>query len=145
VQPANRTRSRPGRELRTTIVRLRALRTWWTLLTLCLCSGVGLGQPSSHQDAAGWLQLKSDQRRYREEVSPLTPREGADLEHLEQRQQRELRELQSRQRAGRRVERRSERMREPARRQRPGSPAPARGRELERQRLNQRIQREALR
>ncbi|MEA3274840.1 MAG: hypothetical protein U9Q81_06020 [Pseudomonadota bacterium] len=94
-------------------------------------------------EAEGWLQLKKDQESYRECVEPLPPKDAATLEHLDHRQQGELRDLQLRQRQSLQTERRRQR--------RPNLERPvARGpelknqRQMERQRLDMRIQRETL-
>lgn len=43
---------------------------------------------------AAWLELKGDQRRYRERIEALPPREDAQLRRLEQRQRESLRTLE---------------------------------------------------
>lgn len=117
---------------------------WMMLVASALPAGEGLAQSGAHREAAGWLQLESDQRRYRDRAEPLSARDEAGLERLEQRQFRGLRDLQGEQRRERRLEQRSGRMREPAARVRAPFPEPERSREVDRQRLNQRIQREAF-
>jgi hypothetical protein len=136
--------NKPPPRRRTSIVRFRGLAA--TLLRASLWIFLAAAPPQSfpQDEAAGWLQLESDQRRFRGRVEPLTPREERYLDHLESRQGRELRALQSEQRRERRVEERSERRREPGRRVRPEPVEPERRRELERQRLNQRIRRETF-
>lgn len=94
--------------------------------------------------AEGWLQLKQDQKTYREGVEPLVPRNASRLDQLERSQQGRARDLEQRQRQSL--------TRERNRRQRAEAERPvARPRDLEtrrqldRQRLEMRIQRETLR
>jgi hypothetical protein len=94
--------------------------------------------------AKGWLQLKQDQKTYRENVEPLAPRDAARLDRLELRQQGRARELEQRQRrslstGGNR--RRGIDVERPASRPRNLESR----RQLDRQRLDMRIQRETLR
>jgi hypothetical protein len=66
--------------------------------------GLALAQPpattadQSRRDAAGWLELEADQRRYRDRVEPLDRRDERQLETIERRQALDLRVLQQRQR-----------------------------------------------
>jgi len=50
------------------------------------------------RQAQGWLQLKQDQKVFRESVEPLTPRQAGRLDRLDLRQQGRARELEQRQR-----------------------------------------------
>ena len=50
------------------------------------------------RQAQGWLQLKQDQKVFRESVEPLTPRQAERLDRLDLRQQGRARELEQRQR-----------------------------------------------
>ena len=103
----------------------------------------GVGRPQRLQ-AEGWLQLKHDQKTFREGVEPLAPRAASKLDRLEQRQLGRARELELRQRQSRISERNRRRRLEV---QRPvAQPRELKARrELERQRLEMRIQREILR
>ncbi len=139
-----RTRKKHSRNRRTRIVHNCLCRTISFALSIAFCSGTGLGQSSGQEETRGWLQLKSEQRVYRERVEPLEPRDEAYLEQLEQRQERQLRALQSKQRRDRDADRRRDRMRHPEQRVRV-TPGSKQRRELERQRLNRRIQRETFR
>jgi len=82
-----------------------------------------------------WLELKGDQRRYRERIEALPPRDDAQLRHLELRQREALRGLERQPRPPRHS---------PA----PAEPAKALGRELRQrrrldaQRLEGRIERQ---
>jgi hypothetical protein len=94
--------------------------------------------------AKGWLQLERDQETFRKGVEPLGSRESSKLDNLEQRQRGRARELELRQRQSLNSERNRQR--------RDGVPKPARQphdlkarRQLDRQRLEMRIQRETLR
>lgn len=106
-------------------------------------SMAAFAQSLQQNETAGWLQLKSEQMRYRERAQPLEPRNKAYLEHLEDRQGLQLRGLQSHQRqilAIERMRRRTRYPHEPAR----VAPRPQQGRELQGQRLNRLIQRETF-
>jgi hypothetical protein len=91
-----------------------------------------------HESAAGWLQLKRDQRVYRDRVAPLDLREQRELSIIERRQRDRLRRIEQRQE-------RSERLELPARVSQPPD-IPRRGpdgagrRALERQRLDLRME-----
>lgn len=94
--------------------------------------------------AEGWLQLKQDQRSYREGVEPLAPGKASRLDRLERSQQMGARELEQRQRQSLNRDRSRRRGAEaehtiarPRERQS--------RRQLDRQRLEMRIQRETLR
>lgn len=135
--------NRPREEYRTSIVRLAAFSVFVVAVSVYAASKVAFAQTAQPDVTEGWLQLKSDQRRYRERAQPLEPRNEAYLEHLEHRQGLQLRESQSRQQQEQAIERRRERMRYPDRPARV-SPKPSQGRALERRRLNRRIQRETF-
>jgi hypothetical protein len=140
-----RTKNKPIRRACTSIVRLRGIWILALPLFLAACPSTVFGQPGLREEARGWLQLKSDQRTYRERAEPIEPRNDAYLQHLEQSQQRQFRALQSRQSQQERRERRRVEVRKPDRGVRGGpTPRVSRSRELERQRLNQRIQRETF-
>ncbi len=102
----------------------------------------GFGRQERLQ-AEDWLQLKHDQKTFREGVEPLAPRAASKLDRLEQRQLGRARELELRQRQSRISERHRRRFEV----QRPvAKPRELKARrELERQRLEMRIQREILR
>lgn len=94
--------------------------------------------------AEGWLQLKQDQKTYRESVEPLAPGKASRLDQLERSQKGRARGLEQRQRQSLNRERNRWRG--------VGAERPvARPREFEsqrqfdRQRLEMRIQRETLR
>jgi hypothetical protein len=139
-----RTISKPLARRRTSIVRFQEIGIGAIVVLMSLAADDAVGQSSTHRESSGWLQLKSDQRRYRERAEPLAPADDAYLGRLEERQVRELRGLQSEQRRERRLEERSRRMRKPEARVRVPFGEPEQQREVERQRLNQRIQREAF-
>jgi len=96
------------------------------------------------QQARGWLQLKQDQKTYREGVEPLAPREAQSLDRLEQRQQSDARQRGQRQRQSPRADGNRQHGGEVEHResQRVGVESQ---RQLERRRLDMRIQRETLR
>jgi hypothetical protein len=104
------------------------------------------GDTGSQQrlQAEGWLQLKQDQKAFREGVEPLQPRSGAALEQLEHGQRERFRALQLRQRQSLQRDRA---LRSGVDAQRPVSPPRAfkERRQFDRQRLEGRIQRETLR
>lgn len=144
--------------LRTLIVhacRMHCLRWGFVglLLGLGLLAPAAWAQPpadSSRREAAGWLQLERDQRSYRERVEPLELREQRVLETIERRQRTDLRALQQRQR--RELETRQDELRR-ARQQADSEsiPTPRRPglgfeqqRELDRQRLDRRMEQERL-
>jgi len=95
------------------------------------------------RQAQGWLQLKQDQKVFRESVEPLTPRQAERLDRLDLRQQGRARELEQRQRRSLNSERNFRRGTEV---ERPMSRA--RGlkeqRQLDRQRLETQILRKTL-
>ena len=95
------------------------------------------------QQAEGWLQLKRDQKTFREAIEPLTPREAERLNKLERRQRMDARTLQRRQRQSLATERN---LRRRAGIERPVSiPRELENRrQLDRQRLRMRIQRKVL-
>ncbi|AGA92052.1 hypothetical protein Thimo_3382 [Thioflavicoccus mobilis 8321] len=76
-------------------VRLMMVRSGllFGILALGLCSPAVLAS-----DDGGWLELRRDQRIYRERVGPLSPSEDADLRLLERRQGLDLQGLEQRQR-----------------------------------------------
>jgi hypothetical protein len=94
--------------------------------------------------AEGWLQLKQDQKTFREGVQPLQPRGAATLDRLERGQQERFRALESRQRQSRQ---RNRARQTGADAKRPVSPPREfkEQRQFDRQRLQGRIQRETLR
>jgi hypothetical protein len=95
-------------------------------------------------EAQGWLQLKQDQKTYREGVEPLPPREEKSLDRLELRQRRDARELGQRQRQSVDTLRNRPRDTDGSRSARRRIELEGR-QQLERQRLDMRIQRETLR
>jgi hypothetical protein len=145
-----RTMDAPYRWARTRVVRLIPR------VFIALAAGLLLGsRPESaaadadstgrqeRLQAEGWLQLKQDQKSFREGAEPLPPREAAALDHLERRQRTRFEELKQEQR------RSSNRERSLGRRDKPERPVsrprhPDTGRQFDRQRLDMRIQRETL-
>jgi hypothetical protein len=129
--------------------RLGEMVASFALLGLLVVSEVRAGDPTSiteqqRLEAENWLQLKQDQKTYREGVEPLPPREEKNLDRLELRQRRDARELGQRERQS--VGTRRRRPREAQRRRSvPGRIEVENQRQLERQRLDMRIQRETLR
>lgn len=95
-------------------------------------------------EATGWLQLQYDQRTYRERVDPLGSGDRVKLDRLEHRQRLEFDALRQRGRQSTHIERRRRRAAEAQRPAVRGRKLNY-GRKLERQRLDMRIQREALR
>jgi hypothetical protein len=112
-----------------------------------VAGSAGEGPPVAAQkrtEARGWLQLESDQRAFRDQVSPLPAAEAAALDQLDQRQALELRGLQLEQRRELQAEEHLDRI--------PGNERPVRlppavrnERGQSRERLQMRIQRETLR
>jgi hypothetical protein len=110
-----------------------------------LSCAVATPQPSAAGDmrATGWLQLERDQRRYRERVEPLDPREERQLEVIERSQRDDLRAAQQRLERAERFDDRQQRM----------TPAPVvprrdwgaeRRRVIERKRLEVQMQQQGL-
>ena len=130
--------------------RLGECAALFALMSLLATSAVWAAQPTTsiteqqRLEAQGWLQLKQDQKTYREGVEPLPPREEKSLDRLELRQRRDVRELGQRQRQSVDTHRiRPRETRSP--RSVPGRIELENRRQLERQRLDMRIQRETLR
>jgi len=123
------------------------------LLGVGLCGPRAWAEPPadpSRREAAGWLQLERDQRSYRERVEPLDLREQRVLETIERRQRNDVRDLQQRQR--RELETRERELRR-SRRQAGPEPIPEprrpglgveQQRQLDRQRLDRRMEQERL-
>jgi hypothetical protein len=129
--------------------RLGEIATSITLIGLLQTAEVLAANPASigalqQQQASGWLQLKQDQKTYREGVEPLAPPAAKSLDRLERRQQTDMRQLWLRQRqaldAIRNRQRGAEAQDQQSHRIRLESQ-----RQLDRQRLEMRIQRETLR
>lgn len=148
---AYRTTIKPVPAFRTKTVRRAPCRSPVIALLLfagCCAATAGDRRQTSvaqqRTEARGWLQLDQEQRTYRERVEPLQPQEEATLEQLERRQQLDLRGLHLEQRRDRRRQELRSRTHRP---DRPPPPAsePGDGRELSRERLDRRIQREILR
>lgn len=135
---------------RTTSVQAgRNREPWWLVLTWALSLfglwGVVEGEQLAEQprqEARGWLQLEEDQRIYRERVAPRSPADAATIRGVEQRQRLDLRELQAQQRRKEQIHRRSSREGDGGKPL--GRDAPAARRDLDRQRLEMRLQRETL-
>jgi hypothetical protein len=114
--------------------RLGEIATSVTLIGLLQAAEVLAANPASigalqQQQESGWLQLKQDQKTYREGVEPLAPPAAKSLDRLERRQQTDMRQLWLRQRQALDAIRNRQR----------GAEA------HDRQRLEMRIQRETLR
>lgn len=109
---------------------------------VAIADGGEAGRQERRQ-AQGWLQLKQDQKVFREGVEPLTPRQAERLDRLDLRQQGRARELEQRQRRSLNSERNFRRGTEV---ERPTSRS--RGlkeqRQLDRQRLETQILRQTL-
>jgi len=94
--------------------------------------------------AEGWLRLKQDQKTYRDSVEPLAPGKASRLDQLERGQQGRARELEQRQRQSLNSERNRRRREDSARPVTRPRELDTR-RQLDRQRLEMRIQRDSLR
>jgi hypothetical protein len=119
------------------------------LAVLCVTKEVAAADPGSgagaHQlQAESWLQLKQDQKTFREGVEPLEPQQAKRLDRLELRQQGRARELEQRRRQYPNLERNIPRRNDPWSPSTRPRDTPSR-RAIESQRLRMRIQRETLR
>jgi hypothetical protein len=95
------------------------------------------------QQAEGWLQLKQDQKSDRERVGRLAPADAAALDALERQQDLQRKSLEQRQRQSLQLEQRLDRMPNANASGAPRAPLQDQ-RQLERQRLEMRLQREML-
>lgn len=100
----------------------------------------GTGQ---RQQAAGWLQLEQDQKTFREAVEPLNPRAAQSLDRLERSQRTRARDAGRRQRRATDLDRNLQRGTKVERPVSVPNDLESR-RQIERQRLEMRIQRETL-
>jgi hypothetical protein len=119
------------------------------LLAAVLASPLVLAAPGAslsleeRQQAAGWLQLRQDQKAYRESLGPLTPGQAAARDALERQQQLQWKAMEQRQRESLQLRERLRRLPgPPSARVGVGETGPRRG--LERERLNMRLQRDML-
>jgi len=122
---------------------------WIILIALVVTLDVAARDPGSvgrqqRQQAEGWLQLKQDQKTFRDDVQPLQPSTANRLDQLERRQQLDLRALDQQQRQA------LDRDRNLGRGPSSKTPSASLQRDLrtrhedERQRLKMRIQRDTL-
>ena len=116
-----------------------------TLMAAVDAAGADAGElgRQERRQAQGWLQLKQDQRTFRDSVEPLTPRQAGRLDRLELRQQGRARQLQQRQRRSLNSERNFRRG-IPGKRPLSRSRGLKEQRQLDRQRLEMRILRRTL-
>jgi hypothetical protein len=135
--------NKPLSSSRTNRVRGSLLRLGCRVTALGACLFVTAAAGAGQEETRGWLELGAEQRAYRERAGPLAPREEQPLEQLERSQELRLRGLQQqRQRQGREARDRARRAQLPAA---PRPPRPGvQERDMERERLDRRIQRETF-
>jgi hypothetical protein len=151
---ASRTSIRPLWPYRTNSVRrrcrrLRPLGLFFAMLAMVASARAAPGPAAAvgtqqWQQAESWLQLERDQKTHRERSAPLSSGDAAALERLERLQRLRRKELEQRQRQSLQLDQRLNPLPSPGPRMGHGSSALRAERQLERQRLDMRLQRDML-